>query len=207
MTDQESIKRNRTQVVIMIVALPLMVLFGAYSLIFLAQQEELRDTTNFGEFVDPPLLAGELGLTDAAGQPVDGRAFWWVWVVASECAAPCRQALDGLAQLRELLAENAAKTQLALVPQGAGGVAGQRGRSRAPAIQKRWRSDARRWRLPRGPGRQRPSALRPHGGRGACGGGSAEAAEAGVAAQRSRRLTLENLVEVVAEMMKAPHFG
>ena len=120
MTDQESIKKNRTQVVIMIVALPLMVLFGAYSLIFLAQQEELRDTTNFGEFVDPPLLAGELGLTDAAGQPVDGRAFWWVWVVASECAAPCRQALDGLAQLRELLAENAAKTQLALVLKGPG---------------------------------------------------------------------------------------
>ena len=40
MTDQESIKKNRTQVVIMIVALPLMVLFGAYSLIFLAQQED-----------------------------------------------------------------------------------------------------------------------------------------------------------------------
>ena len=118
MTNQEIVKKNRTQVVIMIVALPLMVLFGAYSLIFLAQQEELRDTTNIGEFVDPPVLARELGLTDAAGQPVDGSAFWWVWVAASECAAPCRQALDELARLRELLAEDAAKAQLALVISG-----------------------------------------------------------------------------------------
>ena len=120
MADQEIAKKNRAQVVIMVVALPLMVLFGAYSLIFLAQQEELRHTTNFGEFVEPPVLAAELGLTDAAGGPVDGSAFWWVWVVASECAPPCRQALGRLAQLRELLAENAAKMQLALVVKGAG---------------------------------------------------------------------------------------
>lgn len=120
MANQEIVKQNRTQVIIMIVALPLMVLFGAYSLIYLAQQEGLRDTTNLGEFVEPPVLAGELGLIDAAGRPVDGSAYWWVWVVASDCAAPCWRALDGLAQVRELLADNAARTRLALVITGSG---------------------------------------------------------------------------------------
>lgn len=138
--EQEVVKKNRTQVVIMVVALPLMVLFGAYSLIFLAQQEGLRDTTNHGEFVDPPVLARELGLIDAAGQLVDGSAFWWVWVAANECAAACRQALDGLAQLPELLAEDAAKARLALVvngpealPVGAVGAAHQQFRSAGEA--------------------------------------------------------------------------
>lgn len=120
MIDSDVAKRNRTQVIIMVVALPLMVAFGAYSLIFLAQQEGLRATTNLGEFVDPPVSARALGLTDAAGRPVDGSAYWWVWVVAKDCAVPCRQALAGLRQLRELLAENAAKTRLALVINGSG---------------------------------------------------------------------------------------
>ena len=118
MPNPEVAKRNRSQVVTLVIALPLMVLFGAYSLIYLAQQEGLRETTNLGEFVDPPVVARELGLTNAAGQPVDGRASWWVWVAANECAAACRQALDNLAQLPELLAEDAAKARLALVING-----------------------------------------------------------------------------------------
>ena len=115
MTNPEVAKKNRSQVVILIIALPLMVLFGAYSLIYLAQQEGLRETTNLGEFVNPPVMARELGLTDAVGQPVDGSASWWVWVAAEDCTASCRQALAGLEQLPELLAENAAAVQLALV--------------------------------------------------------------------------------------------
>ena len=120
MTEPEIAKKNRTQVVIMIVALPLMVLFGAYSLIYLAQQEGLRETTNLGEFVDPPVRAHELGLTDAAGQPVEGSAHWWVWVVAGDCAGPCRQALAELAQLAEMLGRKAAETRLALIVNGQG---------------------------------------------------------------------------------------
>lgn len=104
----------------MIVALPLMVLFGAYSLIYLAQQEGLRETTNLGEFVDPPVRAHALGLTDAAGQPVEGSAHWWVWMVAEDCAGPCRQALAELAQLPEMLGRKAAQTRLALIINGQG---------------------------------------------------------------------------------------
>ncbi len=115
MANLEVVKRNRRQVVIMIIALPLMVLFGVYSLIYLAQQETLRHTTNLGEFVEPPVLARDLGLTDAVGEPVDGSRHWWVWVAVKDCATVCRQALHHLAQLPELLAEQAAHMRLALV--------------------------------------------------------------------------------------------
>ena len=76
----------------MAVALPLLALFGVYSLIYLAGQDTLLQTTNAGEFVDPPLMARDLGLTDAEGRSVDGSDAWWVWVAGGglRCRLPAK---------------------------------------------------------------------------------------------------------------------
>ena len=63
-------KRNRPQVIIMLVAFPLLCAFGVYSLIWLAERDAMMETTNRGDFVDPPVLARELGLSDGSGMPV-----------------------------------------------------------------------------------------------------------------------------------------
>ena len=99
----------------MAVALPLLALFGVYSLIFLAGQDTLLQTTNAGEFVDPPLMARDLGLSDAEGRPVDGSDAWWVWVVADDCAAVCQQTLTAFERLDDQLAEDAGRVRLAVV--------------------------------------------------------------------------------------------
>ena len=104
----------------MAVALPLLALFGVYSLIYLAGQDTLLQTTNAGEFVDPPLMARDLGLSDAAGRPVDGSDAWWVWVAADDCAAACRQAIEALGRLKDRLAEDAGRVRLAVVAAGPG---------------------------------------------------------------------------------------
>lgn len=120
MADREIAKKNRWQVVIMAVALPLLALFGVYSLIYLAGQDTLLQTTNAGEFVDPPLMARDLGLSDAEGRPVDGSDAWWVWVAADDCAAACRHAIAELDRLDERLAEDAGRVRLAVVVSGPG---------------------------------------------------------------------------------------
>ena len=104
----------------MAVALPLLALFGVYSLIYLAGQDTLLQTTNAGEFVDPPLMARDLGLSDAEGRPVDGSDAWWVWVAANDCAAACRRAIEALGRLKDQLAEDAGRVRLAAVVSGTG---------------------------------------------------------------------------------------
>ena len=115
MVNREIVRKNRKQVVIMAVALPLLALFAVYSLIFLAGQDTLLQTTNAGEFVDPPLMARDLELSDAEGRPVDGSDAWWVWVAADDCAAACRGTLAALGRLHERLAEHASRVRLAAV--------------------------------------------------------------------------------------------
>ena len=122
MVDREVAKKNRWQVVIMATALPLLALFGVYSLIYLAGQDTLLQTTNAGEFVDPPLMARDLGLSDAEGRPVDGSDAWWVWVAAEDCAAACRRSLTALGRLSEPLAEDAGRVRLAVVVSGPAGI-------------------------------------------------------------------------------------
>lgn len=114
-------KRNRPQVVIMLVAFPLLCAFGVYSLIWLAQRDAMMQTTNRGDFVDPPVLARELGLSDGTGMPVDGRDSWWVWLVASDCTAACERSLEEIGAVRERLYQHGERVRLALVtPQEAG---------------------------------------------------------------------------------------
>lgn len=128
MAKKEILLKNRRQVVIMAITLPLLAFFATYSLIYLAGQDSLLETTNQGEFVDPPLMARDIGLVDAAGGGVDGSDRWWVWVMVRECAAACQTALDALAGLPDQMPQPAPPVQLALVMNGQGSwLAGGRG--------------------------------------------------------------------------------
>ena len=99
----------------MLVAFPLLCAFGVYSLIWLAERGALFTTTNHGAFVDPPVLARELGLLDEAGVPVDGSESWWVWLATANCAAACPGALVAMSGLQEQLHDHAERIRLALV--------------------------------------------------------------------------------------------
>jgi len=103
MANQEVAKRNRPQIVVMLVVLPLLSVFATYSLIWLEDRETLMDTTNQGEFVNPPVLARELGLSDATGAPVDGSGTWWIWLVVSDCTAACAQGIEAIQAVRQRL--------------------------------------------------------------------------------------------------------
>lgn len=115
MANPKIAKQNRSQVIIMLIALPLICAFGVYSLIFLAQRDALFQTTNQGKFVDPPALARHLGLSDALGVPVDGSGRWWLWLVRAQCDAACAATLAGLQRLHGQLGPNAGRVRRALV--------------------------------------------------------------------------------------------
>ena len=113
--DEQVAKGNRAQVLIMAVAFPLLAAFGVYSLIWLAQRDSMLETTNLGQFVDPPVLARELGLGDGSGTPVDGSGNWWVWLVTERCTAACAGALREMGTLRQRLHEQGERVRLALI--------------------------------------------------------------------------------------------
>ena len=113
--DKQVARRNRPQVIIMAVAFPVLLIFGIYSLVWLAQQDTLLETTNRGEFVDPPLLARELGLADGSGMPVDGSGSWWVWLVTADCMSACEGALQEMRILQERMYDHADAVRQALV--------------------------------------------------------------------------------------------
>ena len=115
MASPKNAEQNRPQVIIMLIALPLLCAFGVYSLIFLAQRDTLFQTTNQGKFVDPPALARHLGLSDALGVPVDGSGRWWLWLVRAQCDAACAATLAGLQRLHGQLGPNAGRVRQALV--------------------------------------------------------------------------------------------
>ncbi len=132
--DQTAAKQNRVQVAILLVAAPLLVAYGAYSLIWLVQQPDYNATTNLGEFVDPPRMARDLQLANVAGGPLEGSGFWWVWVAANDCTGACLQALGQVSALVALLGDDAALVRSAVIvdqsarlpPEGFQGVPGYR---------------------------------------------------------------------------------
>ena len=115
MANQTVAKRNRPQVIIMLIAFPILSIFATYSLVWLANRDTLLESTNHGRFVDPPVLARQLGLADAAGVPVDGSGSWWIWLVTEHCDDLCEQALAEMRGTRERLDERADEVRQALV--------------------------------------------------------------------------------------------
>jgi hypothetical protein len=101
---------------LVIVAISVVSLTGAWLLYQQARDGALWGTTNHGTFVDPPLTVADLAIVDADGGLPFDAANWWLWVVPQgPCAEDCQQALHQLRQLHVLLNRDAARVRRGLV--------------------------------------------------------------------------------------------
>lgn len=130
MDDATGLKKNRVQVLILLVTFPLLSVGAAWILFFLAGNVQL-DTTNHGEFVDA-VKAADLALEGPDGAILDGVGTWWIWMVTEECEAPCEETLLQLRQLHLLLHKDAERVQRGLVAMSSSPY--QRLRERFPAL-------------------------------------------------------------------------
>lgn len=130
MDDATGLKRNRVQVLIMLVTFPLLSVGAAWILFYLAGNVQL-DTTNNGEFVDAVKVA-DLALEGPDGSALHDGGTWWIWMVTEECAAACEETLVGLRQLHLLLNEDAERVQRGLVAMSSSPY--QQVRDRFPAL-------------------------------------------------------------------------
>ena len=113
MVDVSAIKKNRVQVVIMLIALPLLSV-GAGWVLFYLQGNVTLETTNQGTFVDGVTVA-ELELQDPDGTVMHEGGSWWIWMVDEQCASACEETLAGLRQLHVRLNKDAPRVRRALV--------------------------------------------------------------------------------------------
>lgn len=121
-------KSPRTQLVL-IFAIALASLAGAYLLFYLAAGGAPWATTNHGSFVEPPLTVADAGVRTRAGAAFETEGLWWLWVVpAGPCDMACEEALHQLRQLHVLLNRDAARVRRALLTGGVN-TAGQQTRS------------------------------------------------------------------------------
>ncbi len=130
MDDVTGLKRNRVQVVIMLVTFPLLSVGAAWILFYLAGNVQL-DTTNNGEFVDA-VKAADLALEGPDGRVLHDAGTWWIWMVTEDCEAACEETLVGLRQLHLLLNKDAERVQRGLVAMSSSPY--QRVRDRFPAL-------------------------------------------------------------------------
>lgn len=114
MTDQAN-RRSRLQLVL-IMAIALVSLGGAYFVFYMAKQGAMWGTTNKGTFVDPPQTMAALDIRDGRGRELMETGTWWLWVVPQgPCSDACREALHQLRQLHVLLNRDAPRVRRALV--------------------------------------------------------------------------------------------
>ena len=119
MEHRKSANASRTQLVL-IVVIALASLGGAWLLYFLTSTGDPWATSNHGAFVNPPLMAHELGVRSAAGDPFSPEGDWWIWVVpAGPCDRDCEAALHQVRQVHVLLNREAHRVRRALVSPGA----------------------------------------------------------------------------------------
>jgi hypothetical protein len=110
--------RSRTQLVV-IVLIAVASLSGSYGFFYWVRGGSVWGTTNYGEFVTPPVQVADLRVTDVAGARFVRGDTWWLWVVVDAgCSAPCERALHQLRQLHVLLNRDAPRVRRALVSVG-----------------------------------------------------------------------------------------
>ena len=101
---------------IVLVAVAVASVVGAYVLFVGVQGAGVWGTTNHGEFVDPPLAAAALDLHGVAGEPFATQGRWWLWVTAPRgCKVSCEAALASAYQVQTLLHKDAARLRRALM--------------------------------------------------------------------------------------------
>ncbi len=115
MNDGAPTRSARTQL-LLIMAIALATVGGAYLLFYVVRDAGPWHTTNKGAFVDPPVSVQSLALTDADGKPFQTGGHWWLWVVPDgSCDDQCRQAVHQLHQIHLLLQKDAPRVRRAIV--------------------------------------------------------------------------------------------
>ena len=117
MSDEAPDRRSaagRRQLLIMF-GIAFATLAGAYVLYFGARSSGGWGTVNEGEFVDPPMQAGNLALVDFDGAAHDGEGKWWLWLSVERCETPCVETLEALRATHVLLNRDADRLGRALL--------------------------------------------------------------------------------------------
>lgn len=124
MNGMSSTRSSRAQL-LLIMAIALVTVGGAYLLFYLVRDSGPWGTTNKGAFVDPPMTVAALDLSSNDGAAFETGGTWWLWVVPrGPCAAECREALHQLRQLHVLLNRDAHRVRRGLVTEAGGFDAG-----------------------------------------------------------------------------------
>lgn len=109
---------GRTQFLLMM-AIVVLTVGGSYLLFYFAQNGNVWNTTNEGEFVENKNLADLQLLTDE-GAPVTAEGLWWLLIVApNACGEDCALSLSQMRALQVLVTKDATRIRRALlVPNG-----------------------------------------------------------------------------------------
>lgn len=108
-------RRNRSQL-LLILLIAFGTVGGSYLLFYTTRDAGVWGTVNHGEFVEPAVQVGDLGLRREGGAPFEvGETWWLVVAVDGQCDPECVQALHQLRQLHVLLNKDVTRVRRALV--------------------------------------------------------------------------------------------
>ncbi len=111
----ESQTRGRRQLMLLF-GVAAMSLVGAYGLFVVVSNGAVWGTTNQGQFVQPPMTADDVALTDEQGLGFAPDEVWWLWLVEpGDCEQQCQHALSQLRQLHVLLNKDAVRIRRAFL--------------------------------------------------------------------------------------------
>ena len=116
--NDDSVLRGRRQIV-RLFGIGFATLGIAWMMYFIVRDGGWINTTNNGEFVDPPVNVAELQ-TGRVPFDVDGK--WWLWYVATDCDETCVKTMHDLKSVHILL--NRESTRVARAMLTTGGEAG-----------------------------------------------------------------------------------
>ncbi len=91
---------------LMIFAIGLASVGGAYLLFYLAQSDGVWNTTNHGAFVEPHTTREKIGWPDSEWQEK-----WWLWIYAEQCNSRCNEDLVSLRSVHVLLNREAGRVR------------------------------------------------------------------------------------------------
>ncbi len=117
--DNRLARRNRIMLIVLF-AIGILPVFGAFWLYESSRSTTPWATTNHGELLDPIRSVGELRLTasDGATSMLNSGQWWLVVVTADGCTAACQTAVHQLRQLHVLLGRDASRVRRGIVALG-----------------------------------------------------------------------------------------
>ena len=113
---EAGVQRNNRRQLLLIALIAIVSISGSYALFFGSRDGGVWGTTNQGEFVQPPIAAADLALTDATGTAFATQGVWWLWLVGDgACTAECEEALHNMRAVHVLLHREADRLRRAYV--------------------------------------------------------------------------------------------